>query len=147
VANKAHDISSGAVSLTVPSHPKYLYVIRSVIFPLAVEAGFGRKEARHIVLAVDEACSNVIKHAYGGDPSKTIVLTVSDDASQFTVQLRDRGKRVDRASIAPRELDEVRPGGLGTHFMGTVFDAVHYDTTVDEGTLLTLGKKKQQVGT
>jgi anti-sigma regulatory factor (Ser/Thr protein kinase) len=145
VANEAHDRSSGAVSLTVPSHPKYLYVIRSVVFPLAVEAGFGRKEARHIVLAVDEACSNIIKHAYGGDTTKTISLVVADDAGRFTVRLRDTGRKVDRSAIAPRELAEVRPGGLGTHFMGTVFDRVDYDTSPAEGTVLTLEKRKQQV--
>ena len=145
MANEAHAAASGAVTLTVPSHPKYLYVIRSVIFPLAVEAGFGRKEARHIVLAVDEACANIIKHAYGGDTTKTISLAVTDDTASFTVRLSDTGRKVDRSAIAPRDLGEVRPGGLGTHFMTTVFDRVDYDTSPAEGTVLTLEKRKQQV--
>ena len=52
------------VTLTVPSHPKYLYVIRSAIYPVVIEAGFSKGVARKIVLAIDEACSNIIKYAY-----------------------------------------------------------------------------------
>lgn len=134
-----------AVTLTVPSHPRYLYVIRSVLYPLAVEAGFTKKCARHIVLAVDEACSNIIRHAYGNDPDKPITVTIQDEPERFVVRLRDLGKKADRSSIAPRALEDVRPGGLGTHFMAVVFESVTYDTTQEQGTLLTLEKKKQQV--
>ena len=86
---------NGPVTLTVPSHPKYLYVVRSALYPILVDAGFGRKDARRIILAVDEACSNIIKHAYEGDPTKTITMTIADDADRFTVQLRDYGRKAD----------------------------------------------------
>ncbi len=135
-----------AVILTVPSQPRYLYVIRSALHPLILEAGFTKKDARKIVLAVDEACSNIIKHAYGGDPGGTITMTVEDAREDFTVKLRDLGKKVDASKIAPRDLDDIRPGGLGSHFMKAVFDTVFFDTTLGEGTLLTLVKRKQQVG-
>jgi anti-sigma regulatory factor (Ser/Thr protein kinase) len=133
------------VTLTVPSQPKYLYVVRNALYPLVLDAGFPKKEARKIVLGVDEACSNIIKHAYSGDPSKTITMTVEDDAGRFVVRLRDLGRKVDRAEISPRELQDVRPGGLGTHFMHMAFDTIDYDTSQEQGTLLTLEKKKQQV--
>jgi len=136
---------SGPVTLTVPSHPKYLYVVRSALYPIVADAGFGRKDARRIILAVDEACSNIIKHAYEGDPTRTITLTITDDADRFTVRLRDYGRKADAAKIAPRDLEDVRPGGLGTLFIGAAFDAVTYDTNQELGTLLTLEKKKQQV--
>jgi anti-sigma regulatory factor (Ser/Thr protein kinase) len=136
---------SGPVTLIVPSHPKYLYVVRSALYPILVEAGFSRKDTRRTILAVDEACSNIIKHAYEGDPAKTITLTIVDAADRFTVRLRDYGKKTDAAKIAPRDLADVRPGGLGTLFIGAAFDTVTYDTTGEQGTLLTLEKKKQQV--
>ena len=63
---------SGPVTLIVPSHPKYLYVVRSALYPLLTDAGFGRKDTRRIILAVDEACSNIIKHAYEGDHTKPL---------------------------------------------------------------------------
>jgi len=134
-----------SVTLTVPSQPKYLYIVRSALYPLLLGAGFGKRDARRIVLAVDEACSNIIRHAYEEDPSGTITVTATDAAGQFTVRLRDYGRKADPSSIAPRNLEDVRPGGLGTHFMGQVFDAVTYDTSEGEGTLLILEKKKQQV--
>jgi anti-sigma regulatory factor (Ser/Thr protein kinase) len=72
-------------------------------------------------------------------------MTIADDADRLTVQLRDYGRKADSAKIAPRNLEDVRPGGLGTHFMGAAFDAVTYDTNQEQGTLLTLEKKKRQV--
>jgi anti-sigma regulatory factor (Ser/Thr protein kinase) len=137
----------GTVTLTVPSHPKYLYVVRSALYPLVLEAGFPKKEARKVVLAVDEACSNIIRHAYSGDPTKTITITVENDAERFVVRLRDYGRKVGRAEIVPRDLKDIRPGGLGTHFINLVFETVGYDTDQGQGTLLTLEKKKQRVKT
>ena len=134
------------VALTVPSHPKFLYVVRNVMYPLALDSGFSKKEARMIVLAVDEACSNIIKYAYAGDATKTISITITNENDHINVRLTDLGKKADTAKIAPRELDNVRPGGLGTHFMGAAFDTVSYDTSQDQGTVLTLVKKKRAVG-
>jgi anti-sigma regulatory factor (Ser/Thr protein kinase) len=134
------------VALTVPSHPKFLYIVRNVIYPLAVNSGFSKKEARQIVLAVDEACSNIIKYAYAGDATKTISITVTNEPAHLSVRLIDLGRKVDAAKIAPRDLGDVRPGGLGTHFMGAVFDAVAYDTDQAQGTVLTLLKKKRTAG-
>jgi anti-sigma regulatory factor (Ser/Thr protein kinase) len=133
------------VVLTVPSHPKFLYIVRNVVYPLALNSGFSKKDARKIVLAVDEACSNIIKYAYEGDPTKTISITVTNETDHLSVRLIDLGRKVDSAKIAPRDLDDVRPGGLGTHFMGEVFDTVVYDTSQGQGTVLTLLKKKGTV--
>jgi anti-sigma regulatory factor (Ser/Thr protein kinase) len=131
------------VMLLVPSQPKYLFVIRSAIYPIVVDAGFSKKEARKIVLAVDEACSNIIKYAYEGDHSKTIALKVSVDLGTLEIELKDSGKKPDVAKIAPRNLDDIRPGGLGTHFMAEVFDSIDYNTSGETGTVLTLVKKKR----
>jgi len=134
---------SEQVTLIVPSHPKYLFVIRSAVYPIIVDAGFSKKEARKIVLAVDEACSNVIKYAYEGDHSRTIALKVSVDQGTLAIELKDSGKKPDVKKIAPRKLDDIRPGGLGTHFMAEVFDRVDYDTSGEAGTVLTLVKNKR----
>jgi len=131
------------ITLTVPSHPKYLYVIRSALYPIVIEAGFLKKESGQIVLAVDEACSNIIKYAYEGDHTKTITMNVRMDPGKLTIELKDSGRKPDVSKIVPRKLDEIRPGGLGTHFMATVFDKIEYDTTNDAGTVLTLMKEKR----
>jgi anti-sigma regulatory factor (Ser/Thr protein kinase) len=135
--------TTDVVTLIVPSHPKYLYVIRSAVYPLVIEAGFPKKDARMVVLAVDEACSNIIKYAYEGDHAKTIALSIRVGHGKLTMELKDSGKKPDVSKIAPRKLDEVRPGGLGTHFMATVFDTIEYDTSQGAGTVLTLVKEKR----
>jgi anti-sigma regulatory factor (Ser/Thr protein kinase) len=131
------------VTLIVPSQPKYLFVIRSALYPIVIDAGFSKKEARKIVLAVDEACSNIIKYAYEGDHSKTIALKISVDQAALAIELKDSGKKPDVAKIAPRNLDDIRPGGLGTHFMAEVFDRIDYNTRGEAGTVLTLVKEKR----
>lgn len=130
------------VTLTVPSHPKYLYVIRSALYPVVSDAGFSKKEAGRIILAVDEACSNIIKYAYEGDYSKTMTLKVFIEQQKLVIELRDFGRKPDVSHIAPRKLDDIRPGGLGTHFMAEVFDTVTYDTGGAAGTTLTLVKER-----
>ncbi len=131
------------VSLVVPSHPKYLYVVRSAIYPLVMEAGFPKRDARRVVLAVDEACSNIIKYAYEGDYTKSYSLNVTIEQGRLAIELTDSGKKPDVSKIAPRKLDDVRPGGLGTHFIASVFDSVTYDTSRAACTVLTLVKEKQ----
>ena len=132
------------VTLTVPSHPKYLYVIRSAVYPIVIEAGFSRKEARRIVLALDEACSNIIKYAYEGDPTQFINASITIERDGVHFQLTDTGRKPDVSTIAPRKLDDIRPGGLGTHFIRSVFDSVVYDTGRERGTVLTLVKERRQ---
>ncbi len=142
MATQKQEEQEETVTLTVPSHPRFLYVVRSALYPLVIDAGFGKKEARKIVLAVDEACSNIIKYAYEGDHTRPVSMTVGIGAGGLRIVLKDWGKQVDRSAIAPRKLSDVRPGGLGTHFMQAVFDTVHYDTAGEQGTSLTLVKKK-----
>lgn len=130
------------MKLVVPSQPKYLYVIRSALYPVIIDAGFIKRDARQIILAVDEACSNIIKYAYEGDGTKQIELSVAVDDHRMVIALADTGKKPDVSKISPRRLEDVRPGGLGTHFMASVFDQVTYDTSGEQGTVLTLVKEK-----
>ena len=131
------------ITLAVPSQPKYLYVIRSAVYPVVLDAGFSRKEARRIVLALDEACSNIIKYAYEGDPAQRIDVSITVGQEGLHVQLTDTGRKAEVSTIAPRRLDDIRPGGLGTHFIASVFDSVVYDTSGEKGTVLTLVKERR----
>jgi anti-sigma regulatory factor (Ser/Thr protein kinase) len=138
---KSHQTET--MTLTVPSHPKYLYVIRSAVYPVVLDTGFSRKEARRIVLALDEACSNIIKYAYEADPTQIISISITVEQDRINFQLADTGRKPDVSTIAPRRLDDIRPGGLGTHFIASVFDSVVYDTSREKGTVLTLVKERR----
>jgi anti-sigma regulatory factor (Ser/Thr protein kinase) len=113
------------------------------VYPVVLDAGFSRNEARRIVLALDEACSNIIKYAYEGDPAQRINMSITVEQDRLHFQLTDTGRKADVSAITPRRLDDIRPGGLGTHFIASVFDSVVYDTGGEKGTVLTLVKERR----
>ena len=92
-----------------------------------------------VKLAVDEALQNIIRYAYDFDKTKKIIITlnkISDNS--LRVELRDFGTRVSTSEIKPRELDDVKPGGLGIHFIKSIAKKISYEHKEDGGTLLTL---------
>ena len=77
-----------------------------------------------VVLAIDEACQNIIRHAYGGDTSEEIVLNIERDGEMLVISLRDYAPEVGVDCMKLRDLGEIRPGGLGCHFIQEVMDDV-----------------------
>ena len=129
------------IKLSVPSDPKYLGLIRKVLQELLDSHDVPADTARRLILCVDEACANVIKHSYEGPCDEPIEATFSFEEDDFKVQIRDYGKQCNTSQIKPRCLDDVKPGGLGTHFMNEIMDEVSYCTDRAKGTLLTMIKK------
>lgn len=130
-----------SVSLSVPSDPRFLAVVRKNIDAVLDELPFTEKEKRKIVLATDEATSNVIKYSYVGDTTKRIDFEIGVEGGNLFIKIRDYGKTPDLSRIKPRDINDIRPGGLGTHFLREVMDTVDYDISLGMGTLLTLTKK------
>lgn len=105
--------------------PECLCGLRHSVEAAALAAGCGKEVAADVVLAVDEACQNVIRHGYGGRGE--VALEIRRNAvCELEVQLIDFAPSVDVAKIKPRCLDDIRPGGLGTHFMRAVMDDVAF---------------------
>ena len=84
------------------------------------------EERRKIVLAVDEACANIIRHTFQGDPCQAITIVCDGDEERLEFVLTDCGPRIDVQRVQPRDIGEVRPGGLGTHFIRAIMDEVDY---------------------
>ena len=135
-----------SLRISFPSNPKYLSVVRMVTAKIAEQCGFEEKVIEEIRLAVDEACANIIKHAYKGDTTKEIILKYTNTEKEFIVILEDRGAKADIRTIKGRNLEEIRPGGLGVHFIQRVFDVFKYDRKKTRGNRLILikylGRKK-----
>jgi len=101
---------------------------------LAEKIGFSNADCRAIVLAVDEALTNIIRHAYGGEAERPIhaefrmVEAQRDGLGQkaLEITLEDEGTEVDRAKLCSRSLEELRPGGLGLHFIRESMDTVEF---------------------
>lgn len=103
--------------------PDCLCGLRHRVEAAALAGGCGKDAAADVVLAIDEACQNIIRHGYGG--TGEVVLEIRRNSScGLEVQLIDFAPSVDLAKIKPRCLDDIRPGGLGTHFIRAVMDDV-----------------------
>ncbi len=127
-----------AVVVTVPSDPKYLCVVREVTAKMGQMHGLGEEVIEQIRLAVDEACANVIKYAYGGNADKKIVVRYKVDRERFEVVIEDTGIKADPRAIMGRKLEEVRPGGLGVHLIKRCFDVFEFDGRKKTGNRLRL---------
>lgn len=136
------DATTERLTLSIPSNPCYLCVLQGFFGSLLASLGFSSYEVMRVTLAVHEACANVIEHGYQGDTQQRIDLTVLVTRDDLAVEIRDYGSKPDLAAIAPRALQDVRPGGLGTHFMRSIMDSVTYDVSLDTGTLLRMTKRR-----
>lgn len=128
------------VRLELPSHPQYLCLVRDLMVRMGRIAGIADEEVEDLKLAVDEACSNVIKHAYKGDTTKRIVVQFRTIPGGLEVIIEDNGLKSDPAVIRGRDLDDVKPGGLGVHFIRRTFDRVEFDPGKLAGNRLRLTK-------
>lgn len=122
------------------SDAAFLRVLRSAVDQICALAGFSKMDSSKIVLAVDEACSNVIRHAYKNKPGKPIVVTCHILPTKLEITLTDQGEAAEISSIQPRALDDVRPGGLGVHIIRTVMDEVQYENLAAVGNRLVMCK-------
>ncbi|KAA3619440.1 MAG: ATP-binding protein [Calditrichaeota bacterium] len=139
VCNKAQD----AIEFRVPSDPKVLKIVRLSISHLCELAGFTEEERNSTTLAVDEACSNIIRHAYDGAHDKPIVITFKMMPKGIEIVICDFGKNISKSKIKSRDLEKIRPGGLGVHLIQSVMDVVTYERIPRTGNKLTLGKFKK----
>jgi anti-sigma regulatory factor (Ser/Thr protein kinase) len=93
-----------------------------------------------LVLAVDEACMNIIQHAYGEGCHGEIRLHLALQPDRFTIELEDDAPRVDLTTVKSRALDDVRPGGLGVHFIREIMDEMVFLPCAESGNRLRLVK-------
>jgi anti-sigma regulatory factor (Ser/Thr protein kinase) len=115
-----------SLKLEVPSDPQLLSVVRSAVQQIAAVMGFADRDCRLITLAVDEALANIIRHAYGNRHDRPVEVHCRCRGSRLEFVLVDRGKSVKPEKLRGRELDDVRPGGLGVHLIAQIMDSVTY---------------------
>ena len=92
-----------------------------------------------IKLAIDEAVQNIIRYAYKFDKTKKITIKLEKiSGDSFKAEIRDFGERVPIDQIKHRALDDIKPGGLGVHFIKSISKEMTYEHKDEAGTLLTL---------
>ena len=114
--------SEELVFLRFSSRPGRLKLLRCVMRDAAEVAGLGSEDIDAVVLAINEACMNIMQHAYAGDPEGRIEVRISREPDALVMQLRDYARPVDTSRVRSRDLDDIRPGGLGVHLIGCLVD-------------------------
>lgn len=119
-----------AETIHIESRTDRLIAVREFVSHAARIFGFADEDVSKIALAVDEACTNIIKHAYKYDPSKDIAVTVQGSDKSFQVIIQDSGTRFNPSEIQTPDMREYmkhyRRGGLGMHLMRSLMDKVEY---------------------
>ncbi len=133
--------------IEVPASEQYLGDIREFVTQIADETGFTQHEINNIKLAIDEACSNVVRHAYKGLAPGMIQLLVQRRDRELEIAIRDQGKSFEwkkaRTPDLNRYVEIGKKGGLGIWFIRKLMDETEY-TSNRQGNTLTLVKRSKQ---
>ena len=117
---------------TILSSTRHLEEVRGFVATYAREARLSEKEVGQLQMAVDEACANIIEHAYGGEADHEIDVAVIVEPTRFVVRIRDEGAPFKTEAYTAPDIQQLvrhrRGGGLGVHLMRRLMDRVEYRT-------------------
>jgi serine/threonine-protein kinase RsbW len=134
-------------TMTFPARFDSLAKVSEFVVRAAKAAGLGSAAVYAVEMAVDEACTNIIEHAYGGEGRGDIECTCRIDTRGLTVALRDHGQPFDPSRVPEPDinasLEERKEGGLGLYLIRKLMDEVHFEFTPDSGNVLTMLKHKE----
>ncbi|MCW5964486.1 MAG: ATP-binding protein [Bryobacterales bacterium] len=136
-------------ALHVPSSSENLAMIRAFVSEVAFRAHLGEDESLLLAVAVDEACANVIEHAYGHDATKQVMVRALLDEDAIRFEVVDQGKGFDPSIIEPKDprqlVKERASGGLGMGLIRRIMDEVVYHIVPGEkNELLMMKRLKKQ---
>lgn len=130
--------------LVVPGRFDRLQELTACVTQAAQDAGLDESSVFHCQMAVDEACTNIIEHAYGGEDRGEIAVTCEPGDGWLRIEIRDRGKEFApppvEAPAIPGNLEDLSVGGLGLYFMHALMDEVEF-TRDGEGNRLVMVKR------
>ena len=136
--------------LSVPGRFEYLAQIADFVTSAAREAGLSDDDVFHVEMAVDEACSNIIEHAYAKASGDIELICRVEEPGDFRIVIHDHGEPFDPDSVpqpnlnSSPKLDVVQEGGLGLYFMRKLMDDVRFKFTPGQGNELIMLKHGKQ---
>lgn len=115
------------------SKTENLEIIRNFVYENSTKFGFNSYKAEELVLAVDEACTNLIKHAYKYNDENTIIVELKSDSNNFIVNIIDYSPSFDPRNVSNPDLvkyrEECKKGGLGIFIMKSLVDNIDYQVS------------------
>jgi anti-sigma regulatory factor (Ser/Thr protein kinase) len=138
--------------MEIAANPSLLCAVRGMVRGYVEGFGFPKARIDEIVLAIDEACANSIRHAYGGPCGRSYQLSMSSSNGWIEFEVRDDGKPAPKEALQrkampasegkPPDIETIVPGGLGVQFIYGVFDAVEFVPGEREGNRVTMKLKR-----
>lgn len=131
------------IQMEFPACPCELTNLRAATAKAALAVGFCQDKIDNITLAVTEAFTNIIRHGYKDNCQDEIVILTIEKLSEpdgIKITMRDFGNQVEPCQICGRDLDDIRPGGLGVHIMRSLMDLVEFKKADNIGMILTMIK-------
>ncbi len=123
-------MAQSVYKLTIPSSTRYLEDVRQFVEMHALQADLTPAAVEQLKIAVDEACTNVIEHAYKGEGQHQIDVAVIVKPDRLTIRIRDEGETFDTKEYEEPDIFEFarrhRKGGFGVHIMRRLMDQVEY---------------------
>jgi len=117
--------------------------VRTWATTVATELGAEPQAAADFALAISEACTNIVHHAYFDRPGSRLILTAERNGETIIMRMRDFGDKFDPAHVPPPKLEgEPTVGGYGVYLMHQVMDDVQYITDHAIGTELILIRRR-----
>jgi anti-sigma regulatory factor (Ser/Thr protein kinase) len=126
-----------------PLTPAWFQATRRLVSTASTQCGFSDRDAAQISMAVDEAMANILKHGYQSDSGGRVKLHVKTQIEpevRIDIQLDDETNDVDLNLIRSRDLEDIRPGGLGVHLIQTIMDESNWSRRESGGMRLLLSK-------
>lgn len=122
--------SKTTYQINISASTRNLSDVRDFITGHAESYGFDSNQIADIRLAVDEAVTNIIKHAYQGDTSKEINITLKLNNEKFCILLTDTGKtfEIDTYQMPDikKQIEQKKRGGMGVYLIHSLMDKVSY---------------------
>lgn len=126
------------------SSTKNLSLLRKFIEDKALAFGFDESSINQIILSVDEACTNIIKHAHKYDEKEIIEVDIDSNDNQFIIKLNYKGKAFDPNNISNPDMNDYfnkfKVGGLGVPIMKKFMNKIEFLHLNPDSNRLTLIK-------
>jgi len=114
-------------------HSSNLKEIRTFAREVLAKDDILKSTSDDVVLAIAEAAQNIVKHAYNSkETSDNLKVEISYNNNQLKIDLYDKGEPAIPTNIKPRNVDDIKPGGLGTFFIGQIMDEVMFKTAATD---------------
>lgn len=131
-------------ALTIRSELAEVARARDWVSVLAHQAGLSSEKSYELQLVLSEACTNSIKHAYSMERSHALELSATIDNDQICLVIRDFGRKMDLQKYQEPDLENPPDSGYGVYLMQRLMDEVRFNVSHDEGTELTLVKRRHK---